>query len=247
VALSAEWTQGRATFGGLVAGLLTRALEREMPAERSLRSCVIDFVGPVVTGEAIIEANVLRSGRALTHGEARISQDGSVCAILLAAYGERRSTSLTIEGAPAPAVDAAAQLPRLPYFEGLTPRFSKQFEFRIAGGRLPFSGAARANLGGYVRHASGGPIDAAGILGLIDAWPAAVLAKLTKFAAASTVTWMVDIACELPAHGSESDAFYRYDAEGIAAEGGYGSNEARLWGPDGKLVAASRQMTVEFS
>jgi acyl-CoA thioesterase len=247
VQIGAEWAQGRAIYGGLVAALMARALERQLPAERNLRSCMVDFVAPLATGEATVHCSLLREGRALTHGEARIVQNGAVCATFAGAYGERRQTSLVLSGAPAPDVGAPESLPRQPYFEGLTPRFSKQFEYRIAGGRVPFMGAPRANLGGYVRHAAGGPVDAAGLLGLLDAWPPAVLAKLNKVAPASTATWMVDFVGDLPPRGTESDAYYRYDAEGLAAEGGYASCEARLWGPDGTLVALSRQMVVEFS
>src|SRR5690349_12069681 len=80
--IGADWAQGRAVFGGLVAGLMARALERLLPAERSLRSCVVDFVGPGAPGEATIEVNVLRAGRALTHAEARLIQNGELCAIM---------------------------------------------------------------------------------------------------------------------------------------------------------------------
>ena len=245
--IGAEWAQGRAIFGGLVAGLMARALERELPAERTLRSCLISFIAPAAHGEALIEAKLLRAGRALTHGEARLVQNGEPCALMLAAYGERRQTSLTVSGPSAPDFEAAEALSRLPYLEGVTPRFTKQIDFRVAGGHFLFMGAERAKLSGYMRYARGGPSDAAGLLGLIDAWPPPVLAKLKKFAPASTVTWMVDVIGELPARGTQSDAFYRYDAECIAAEGGYASCEARVWGPDGRLVATSRQMVVEFS
>lgn len=245
--LGAEWAQGRAIFGGLVAGLMARALERELPAERTLRSCLISFVAPGAQGEALIETKLLRAGRALTHGEARLVQNGEPCAVMLAAYGERRQTSLTVAGPTAPDFGGAEALPRLPYMEGVTPRFTKHIDFRVAGGRFPFIGAERANLSGYMRYAHGGPCDAAGLLGLIDAWPSPALPKLKKFAPASTVTWMVDVIGELPARGAQSDAFYRYDAECIAAEAGYASCEARIWGPDGRLVASSRQMVVEFS
>lgn len=245
--IGAEWAQGRAVYGGLVAALLSRALEHALPAERSLRSCLIDFVGPVAAGDATIQTSILRSGRALTHGEARIVQGGAVCAILVAAYGERRNTSLTLPGPVPPVLDPPEQLARLPYLDGVMPRFQKQFDFRIANGRIPYTGATTANLGGYVRHAGGGPVDAAGLLGLLDAWAPAVLPMLKRPAPASTVTWMVDVVSELPPRGTLSDTFYRYEADGIAADGGYASCEARMWGPDGRLVATSRQMIVEFS
>ena len=242
-----EWSQGRAAYGGLVAGLMSRALERMLPRERTMRSALIDFVGPVAAGPARIETRVLRVGRALSHAEARVTQHGQVCAILIAAYGESRTTSLHFEGASAPAGPTVDALSTLPYVEGVMPRFTKQFEFRIANGNGLYVGSKRANISGYVRYPGGGPIDAAGVLGRLDSWPPAILPLLTKFAPASTVTWMVDVVGELPARGASSDAFYRYEAEGVAAANGYGSCEARLWAPDGKLVAASRQLVVEFS
>lgn len=247
VQISEAWAQGRATFGGLVAALLVRALERALPPERNMRSCVVDFVAPVAPGEATIQASVLRAGRALTHGEARISQNGAVCAIMVAAYGERRSTSIQIDAPAPPAIDPPEALTRFPYVAGVMPRFTSQFDFRIPGGRFAYMGAPRANFGGYVGYPGGGPSDAAGILGLLDAWPAPVLAMLNKFAPASTVTWMVDMVAELPARGARSDAFFRYESAALAAGGGYASHDARLWSPDGQLLALSRQMVVEFS
>jgi acyl-CoA thioesterase len=242
-----EWTQGRAGYGGLVAGQLVRALEKHVPSERCLRSALFDFVAPVAVGQVTIQASVLREGRALTHAEARVLQDGALCALLVATYGAPRISPLRVEGACAPKGEPPERIARLPYVEGVLPRCTQHFDYRWGSSRVPFSGSDRANIGGYVRHPSGGPVDAAGVLALIDAWPPALLALFQRPAPASTVTWMVDFLGPLPASGSESDAFYRYEADTVAAGDGYGSCEARLWAPDGALIAASRQFVVEFS
>ena len=242
-----EWAQGRAAFGGLVAGQLVRALEKLVPSERSLRSVLIDFAAPAVVGPVTIHTKVLREGRALTHAEARMQQGETVCAVLVATYGAPRVSPVRVPGAPAPALVPPEQITRMPYVEGFLPRFSEHFDFRWGSSHFPFSGSDRGNISGYVRHPSGGPVDAAGILALVDSWPPALLALLKRPAPASTVSWMVDIVGPLPASGTESDAFYRYEADTVAAGDGYGSCEARLWGPSGQLIAASRQFVVEFS
>jgi acyl-CoA thioesterase len=243
----AEWTQGRAAFGGLIAGQLLRALEMHVPSARGLRSVLIDFVAPAAVGEVTVEASVLRAGRALTHAQARLLQNGEVCALLTAAYGAPRESAVRVIGASAPAIAAPEQMRRLPYVEGVFPRCTQHFDYRWGSPRVPFSGSEQGQIGGWVRHPGGGPVDAAGVLALIDAWPPALLPLLKRPAPASTVTWMVDILGALPAAGSESDAFYRYEADTVAAADGYGSCEARLWDPSGQLIAASRQFVVEFS
>jgi acyl-CoA hydrolase len=241
------WSQGRATYGGLVGGLLARAAADQVPAERTLRSALIDFIAPVAAGPVELEARVLRSGRTLTHVEARLFQDDELAALFAGAYGSPRSTSLRVPGAPAASPPRWDELPRLPYIEGAMPRFTQHFEYRVTPGQQLFSGAARGQISGYVRHIEGGPVDAAGMLGLIDAWPPAFMPALLRPAVASTVTWMVDFTTELPAHGAETSSFHRYEAELLAGDAGYASCDARLWSDTGELVAISRQLVAEFS
>ncbi|HEX6242343.1 MAG TPA: thioesterase family protein [Polyangiales bacterium] len=243
----ASWSQGRATYGGLVGGLLARAAGVEVPAERALRSALIDFIAPVAAGPVHLEARVLRAGRTLTHVEARLVQDEEVAAVFTGAYGSPRSTSLRVQGAPPAAAPHWNDLPRLPYIEGAMPRFTQHFEYRVTPGQQLFSGAARGHISGYVRHVEGGPRDAAGILGLMDAWPPAFMPTLQRPAVASTVTWMVDFTEELPARGAETGAYYRYEAELLAGGAGYASCDARMWSDSGQLVAISRQLVAEFS
>jgi acyl-CoA thioesterase len=190
---------------------------------------------------------LLREGRTLTHAEARLVQAGAVAALCVGVYATPRSTSLQLPGVSPPPTPAPSELACVPYVEDMTPRFAQHFEFRVPPGRALFSSSPDPRVGGYVRHAQGGPIDAAGLLGLIDAWPPAFMPSLARPAVCSSVTWMVDIMAELPARGSQSDAYFRYEAETVAARSGCASCEARLWSDSGSLIAASRQLVAEFS
>src|SRR5688572_33209142 len=98
-----SWSQGRATYGGLVGGLLARAAGAELPADRPLRSALVDFIAPVAPGQVELETRVLRSGRTLTHVEARLIQADEVAAVFTGVYGGSRSTSLRFAGAAPPA------------------------------------------------------------------------------------------------------------------------------------------------
>jgi acyl-CoA thioesterase len=43
-----DWSQGRATFGGLVSALGNEAMRRLVPVDRKLRSLQTTFVGPAL-------------------------------------------------------------------------------------------------------------------------------------------------------------------------------------------------------
>jgi acyl-CoA thioesterase len=245
--LPPEWAQGRSAFGGVVAGIGARVASSRLAADRPIRSVLVDFAAPIAPGQASTRVRVLREGRSLSHIEVQVLQGGELAAVVLVTAGTTRHTAISLTP-PAPPVSTPPESSTmLPFIEGATPTFTKNFEYRWSSARFPFTGADRANLGGWIRRRDGGPVDAAGVLALIDAWPAPVLPLLTRPAAASTVTWLVNFAQEVPAEGWPGDAFFRFEADAVAASGGYADASGRLWGPDGGLVASSTQLVAEFS
>jgi acyl-CoA thioesterase len=239
-----DWAQGRAAFGGALAGLAVRAVGPRIASDRRLLSVLVDFVSPADVGPIRVDTRILRAGRALTHAEARLVQGDELRAVVVLAYAADRATSVRWPGAAAPPAVTPEGLPAFPYIEGVTPAFTQQFEYRWATGNLPFSGGGPPRIGGWVRLAEPVPVDDAVVLALLDAWPAPVLPLMNAPAPASTVTWMVDI---VGAIDGEPDAWWRFAADTVAANGGHASVEARLWGSDGALVAVSRQLVAEFS
>lgn len=245
--ISPDWAQGRTVFGGLIAGLAARAVEQRVSSERPFRSLLVNFVGPVAPGTVQIEVEVLREGRALTQATARVLQNEQVCTLLVAALGAARATQVK-QTAPAPSpAPAPHELGRAPFVAGMSPTFTKHFDYRWSSEAYPFTGAERGFIEGYVRHAGPADSDVAGLLCLIDAWPPTLLPLMRAPAPTSSVTWMVDVLAPEAIGKHAWDAFYRFEATTVAADQGYGSTEGRLWAPDGTLVAASRQLVVEFS
>lgn len=244
---SPDWTQGRAVFGGLVGTLMAQAAQRTLPADRTARSLLINFVSPLSAAPFEVNVSVLRAGRAMSQVHVQVVQEGNVTATLSGAYGAPRQTSLDLKGDAPDSLAGIESLTKLPYVAGLSPQCTQFFEYFITKESAPFSGSAKGHMEGYVRHTSPGPTDAAGLLILLDAWPPVVLPMLSAPASLSTVTWMIDFLGEPAAPGTLSDAAFAYKADATFVHAGYASSEARLWSPSGELLAASRQLVAEFS
>lgn len=252
------WTQGRATFGGLAAALLYQPIEKALEAttqgaiaETPLRSLTISFVAPAEVGELATRANVLRAGRSAVQIEAHAYQGEQVVTAALASFGKPRDSAVAVAPEPTPQFKAPDQCEALPYIEGLMPEFTQHFDFRLAAGALPFTGSSDPQLGGWIRFKkSAGPITTAHLLALIDAWPPAILSQLKNLAAASSLTWTLEM---MPAaHRAKAEAsadssdWWQYLAEVEQSEDGYAAIRARLWDANGELFALSRQTVTVF-
>ncbi|HEY8568105.1 thioesterase family protein [Microbulbifer sp.] len=266
-AIPTGWTQGRATFGGLVAAMLYQSIEAELEqasqgaaADTPLRSLTISFVAPAEAGTLQTRARVLRAGRSVVQIEAHASQQGKgeqageqVVTAALASFGKARTSSIAVATEAAPEFPAPETCEALPYIEGVVPEFTRHFEYRIGAGALPFSGHSEGCIGGWVRfRESAGPVSTAHLLALIDAWPPAVLPMLKTVAPASSLTWTVELmpaAIQATTDSAQADSgdWWQYLAEVEQAEDGYAVIQASLWNASGVLMALTRQTVSVFA
>lgn len=247
VVVPSTWGQGRAGYGGLVAALVYEAMRAQVPADRPVRSLAITFVGPLqVEKPARYEAEVLREGRAVSQVLGRAVQDDQVVAIVQGSFGASRPSQIDVSGLPAPAMPAPADCQARPFVSGLMPDFVRYLELCWGEGGLPFSNNRSPYLGGWVRFQDlhDQPIGVAELLGLVDAWPPAVLPHLDHFARSSSLTWTIEFVQPQPALSSEDWCLYRAHIE--HARDGYGHVSAGLWSPAGELIAMSRQTVTVF-
>lgn len=242
--IDADWAQGRSAFGAVLASAGVRALASGMPTERRLRSILVSFVGPVRPGHAQVHTAVLRAGRALTHAEARIIQDGEVRCVVLAAFGADRPTGLALAGPRRPQVAGPDGLPEMPYIRGVMPAFTQQYAYRWTTDSLPFSGSPVGAIQGWIRERGQAVTHPADLLGLLDAWPSPVLARAEAQTPSSSVTWQVNVLDPLD---DPVDDWWLFDAREVASWAGHSDYTAHLWRRDGRLAATSRQLIVEFS
>ncbi|MDP5142936.1 acyl-CoA thioesterase [Rheinheimera baltica] len=240
-----HWGQGRAVFGGMAAALAMAHLLPVIPAGMPLRSVSVSFVAPLNAGAATVRRRILRQGKSVIQAQAEIEQDGQIALVLLASFGAPRQSQhqLVADTAPQWQTEKVHTLPK----QGQVPEFTTHFDYRISHGQLPFSASPLRQLGGDIRMA-GSESSQAGILellALVDAWPPVSLTLLNQPAPASSLTWTIEfIAHDLPFTNTD---WWRYLAEIEFGAEGYHHISAKLWQPDGKLAAISRQTVTVFA
>ncbi len=236
-----EWAQGRTLFGGLVAANLYQAMASLAQPDQLLRSISVSFPAPISLGRARLDADLDRAGGSTSFTSATVIQDGDIRTRCHAVFARSRPSKIVVS-APLPQLDLAlADAPEFPYIEGVMPEFIQKFDIRWGIGDWPFSGSDRGTLGGYIRHRDSvsGP---AAILGLLDAWPPAVLPMAQGRAASSTISWTTHIVDDIP---PASDAWYEFRSDTVSSRDGYATFTGTL-SQQGRVIAWSEQLAAVF-
>ena len=249
LSIPAEWAQGRASFGGLVAALQYEAMRAKVPADRPVRSLAITFVGPVEPEVPVsFEVEVLREGKAVSQVLGRAMQKGQVVTLVQGSFGASRPSEVAVIAEPAPEMKHWDDCQELPYVKGVTPEFMRHLAMRWSVGGLPFTGNKSREMGGWVRlrgDVKEEAVSESHILALVDAWPPALLPHLKKPAMGSTLTWTIEFVQPLLELSTLDWCKYLVEIEHAAD--GYGHAAAKLWNADGQLVAMSRQTVTIFA
>ncbi len=232
------WQQGKGAFGGLVLGAMARAMEaREADRARRLRTLSGELCGPMLTGATAITVRVLRRGRGTTYLEAHARQAGAVVARASALLADARPPTVASITAPQPMLPPWAEVP-VTAMTAASPRFTTNFEYRSLGD-LPFAGGAEPICDGWLRDpAPPAQLDAAAVIGLLDAWwPCALVVEPAPRGMATvafTAQLLVDPATLDPA------APFAYVAHLAGTADGFSVELRHLW-QRGVLVALNQQ------
>lgn len=249
MSIPAEWAQGRASFGGLVAALQFEAMRVRVPADRPVRSLAITFVGPVEPEVPVsFEVEVLREGKAVSQVLGRALQKGQVVTLVQGSFGASRPSAVAVSANPAPDMKHWDDCQELPYVKGVTPEFMRHLAMRWSVGGLPFSGNKSREMGGWVRlrgDVKEEAVTESHLLALVDAWPPSLLPHLTQVAMGSTLTWTIEFV--QPVFELSTLDWCKYLVETEHAADGYGHAAANLWSADGRLLAMSRQTVTIFA
>ena len=247
--LPQNWSQGRATFGGLVAGLMVaRAEQLVNDSTKVLRSAFVSFVGPVASGAATLSAQILRQGKSVVSVQVHLLQDGQVQSVLVASFGAARESIIEVLGShTAPQFKKPHEGIPLPFMAGITPEFFQHFDVVWSEGDLPFSAAKKPDFGGWMRFKGGegiAKITLPHLMVLGDTWPPAVLPMYTSMAPASSLNWNLEL-ISMPENAA-GDSWWQYQVKTEYAADGYGYTQAKIWDEQGNLVALSRQTVTVF-
>jgi len=240
-----DWSQGRATFGGMVAALGNEAMRRMVPTDRPLRGLNVTFVAPVGPGLVQINTRVLRAGKVVTIAQAELISADAVAAIMTGIYGSARAASIVVEPAQAGAAPKVEHLPDSTYPPSLGgPAFLQHFALRWAEGTRPFTATPLTRSKAYIRHRETATVGESHVVALIDVIPSPVLQMMSKPAPASSLVWTL----EFLRHDYQFDAgaWWRIDTEVPSSKDGYASQGSVLLNPDGVPMALSQQLVAVF-
>jgi acyl-CoA thioesterase len=234
------WSAPRGPNGGYLAAIFLHAMVARLadPA-REARSLTLHYLRPPADGEVHVEVAVERAGRSVSSLSARLSQDGRLCVLALAAFAVD-FTSAADYAPAAPGVPPAEEVEPWGPFEGAPP-ISHRMSFRPALGAPPFSGAPEALTGGWLRFAEPRAPDAAALAMYSDAWLPAPFPRLTTPIAAPTIDLTIHFRATA-ALGPEDHVLGVFRS--TASAGGFFEEDGELWSPDGTLLAQSRQLAL---
>jgi acyl-CoA thioesterase len=249
VELGTDWAQGRTIFGGLQAAVAVRAMRELVAAEIPLRVLQTTFIAPLAPGPVRVEARVLRTGKSVTHVEARLLSAGQVGCLVVGIFGAGRESQIRVDLQPPRDVPTPEQSQGFPYIEGITPAFTRHVTMRWAGGTLPFMGAKEAKTQIYVGlkdepFAGLGPAAEYQIIAYADIIPSPGISLLKKPAMASSLTWTLELLSDR--FDASAEGLWLMDAEVSSGRDGYLSQSATLWTPQWQAAALSRQSVVAF-
>ena len=236
------WQQGKGAFGGLVIGALARAMgATESDPTRRLRVVTAELCAPAPVGPATITVAALRRGRAVSFVEARAEAGGEVFARASGLFGAARPPSALCLASALSELLPPATIAIAPLGAPPSPRFAAAYEFRPLP-PFPFSAAAEPAGRGWLRErgvvARPRPLDAADVIGLLDAWwPCALTAEPAPRAMA-TVAFTAELLIE-PAT-LDPTAPFAFHAHLAGASDGYSVELRHLWQGD-RLVALNQQ------
>ena len=239
-----DWSQGRATFGGMVAALGNEAMRRLVPADRELRGLETTFVGPALAGEVRIDAEILRVGKAVTIASARLWSDGKIAADAhrdlwrgarhrACHRAHRRSRRAprpwTCRTAPAP-IWAGRLLCGISVTAGRKARALSRLE--------------PAHVENLRSSQDPAPLTESHVVALIDCIPSVILQLMSTPAPSSSLTWTLQFLRH--DYSFAPEAWWRIDAEVNSAGSGYSCESCVLIDPFGAPAAVARQMVAVF-
>ena len=244
VAVTDDWSQGRATYGGLVTAVGNEVMRKLVPAEQLLRSLQTTFIGPATATTWQVKAEVLRVGKAVTLARCDVIEAGQTVASLVGVYGGPRASAVEVRPVAVSAARSVDEINEVRFHPGLAPNFIQHFAVRWAEGAKPFSSSVRTPSKAYIRHRDTTRLTESHIVGLIDCIPTPAMSMFKERAPASSLMWTL----EFFEHDFDfaPDAWWRIDTDVDAATGGYVTQTGVLNDPNGRPVALTRQLVAVF-
>jgi acyl-CoA thioesterase len=190
-----------------------------------------------------VRVTLERVGKLVAYVTARVEGAGGVIALASATFGAARARAPEYVDVKPPEVPPPHEVQPVPEDVPM-PTFCQFFEYRYCLGAAPYSGAQVAEVGGWVRPRVPEALDAPLCVGLMDAYPPAVLSTVEGPRPAASVDFTLDFFHTLPRPGTRADAHYLRTGRSRVSAEGFADDHQELWTEDGVLLAQCRQLVA---
>ena len=249
VSVPDTWRQGRAMFGGLAAALCVQAAIDDIPDLPPLRSAQFLFVGPA-TESVRISASLLRRGKSAVIASAEMSDATGPLVRSHLCFGNARQSAIDYNDLKAPDVAAAESYPGFEPPRGSgAPVFFQNFDMRVAGEGMPFSGAKDPNFLTWMRFRAEADLiadiaPAVALIGIGDAPPSGGVLLFKAPAPISTIAWYLDVLTDKP---TTKDGLWLIRRRLDFAKDGYSTETIVVWNSDREPMMVGRQNVALFA
>jgi acyl-CoA thioesterase len=245
--VSPDWRAGRGPHGGYLAAMLLRALmETVADAERAPRSLTIHYARAPEPGPVTIRTVIEREGRSLSTLSARMEQDGSLLALVLAAFSVPWSAQEIAElpmpqvAPPDPVRESGSLLNKH------APPFVRHLVLQPRMGAVPFTGSDHPmEIGGWLGLAEPRPVDVLLLAFFSDALFSPPFIRLSEPAATPTIDLTVHFRTPMPreADADPGELCLARFSSGLVHEGFF-EEDGVIWAADGTVLIQSRQLGI---
>ena len=253
--ISPDWRAGRGPHGGYLAAILLRALINAVTDDsraggraggRAPRSLAIHYARAPKPEPVSIRVVLEREGRSLSTLSARMEQDGSLVALVLAAFSVPWSAPeiADLEMPDVAPPDPQRRSGKL-LFEGAPP-FTQHLVLQPRIGVIPFQGAsAPMEVGAWLGLAEPRPLDALSLAFLSDAMFSPPFIRIDQPATSPTVDLTIHFRASLPrvANPNPNELCFARFSTGLVHEGFF-EEDGVIWGADGTVLVQSRQLAI---
>ena len=243
ITLPPDWLQRRTAYGGLSAALCVHASLLAYADLPPLRSAQFSFIGPA-TDELRVVPRLLRKGKSAAFVAVDVECDAGLAVRATLCFGAGRDLPHDYDRYAMPRAPAPESCPDF-YAWNPRPNFMNHFDGRLAGGAMPISGGASAQMLVWLRHGDVSlAADLVNLIALADALPPVSFATFTDAVPISTMTWAIDM---LAPKIHNASGWWLVGGEAETIREGYSAQTTVIWHPDGRPVMSARQSVAIFA
>ena len=236
---SAAYANMVGPFGGITAAVLLNALVSHPQKQGDPISFTVNFTAPVQEGAFAIETTLIRTNRSTQHWFVTLSQADQIVVTGTAVFATRRETWGATD-ANFPTLPQNAE----PVQNEMLPHWTKNYEFRMAGGGVPFlvPDVTNSETVQTIRDHPPRPLDYLSLTAICDVFFPRVFFRLGQVVPIGTVSFTIYFhtdAATLAAHGDQEIIGH---ARAHKFHNSYYDQSAEVWSPDGELLATTTQI-----